>query len=410
MALLEARAASTPGSTVGAAPDATLEAAISLERWMRERDFAGYDPFDLLNSPLCSWLAATSRWAGVAVIQLGKRSPINLRPLLGVRPQRNAKGIGLILAAYSRLWTRTGDPQWKSRAAELVQWLAQEQRPGMSGACWGYNFPWANRSFIAPRGTPSGVVTSFVGHALLDAAERLGVAEAGPLAERAAGFLLRDLNRTETDAAGRFGVSYTPVDRRFVHNASVLAASLLARIAERTSDRESANAALAIARYTAHAQREDGAWPYGTARRDQWVDGFHTSYTLLALREVSRRLRTDEFDSVIERGTAYWVTTFLAREGVSHTSESHFPIDSHAVAHALIALRSLSDLIPDSRARIERVAEWSLGQMRHPTGYFYYHKHSAWTNRIPYMRWVQAWMLLALSEIASADSTRMADQ
>jgi hypothetical protein len=30
-------------------------------------------------------------------------------------------------------------------------------------------------------------------------------------------------------------------------------------------------------------------------------------------------------------------------------------------------------------------------------GYFYYQKHRYWTNRIPYLRWGQAWMLLALA-------------
>ena len=373
---------------------------------MRERDFAGYDPFDLLNSRLCSFLAGRSRWAGVAVIQIGKRSPINLRPLLGVRPGRNAKGIGLVLASYVRLWSRTRDIQWKARASELVDWLAGEVRPGMSGASWGYNFPWANRSFIAPRGTPSGVVTSFVGHALLDASDHLDLSNAGALAERAAGFVLRDLNRTDADSDGRFGVSYTPLDHRFVHNASVLSASLLARIAQRTGDHECADAALAIARYTAHSQREDGAWPYGTSRRDQWVDGFHTSYTLLALQEVGRRLSTDEFDDVINRGTKFWVDTFLSRDGVSHTSRSHYPIDSHAVAHGLIALQALADRIPDSRARIEKLSGWALTEMRDPAGYFYYHKYSTFRNRIPYMRWVQAWMLFALSDLASGDSTQ----
>ena len=48
-------------------------------------DFAGYDPFDSLNSTL---LQATplyrNEWVRLAWLQLGKRSPINLRPLLRV--------------------------------------------------------------------------------------------------------------------------------------------------------------------------------------------------------------------------------------------------------------------------------------------------------------------------------------
>jgi len=34
-------------------------------------------------------------------------------------------------------------------------------------------------------------------------------------------------------------------------------------------------------------------------------------------------------------------------------------------------------------------------------GYFYYQVHPAYRNRISFMRWSQAWMLLALSAILS---------
>ena len=38
--------------------------------------------------------------------------------------------------------------------------------------------------------------------------------------------------------------------------------------------------------------------------------------------------------------------------------------------------------------------------MRSPEGCFYYYqKWRFWTNRINYMRWSQAWMLLALSTL-----------
>ena len=63
--------------------DSNLEQAFAdLFAWCRERDFAGYDPFDGLNSRL---FRATplkhSRAARLAWTQLFKRSPINLRSL-----------------------------------------------------------------------------------------------------------------------------------------------------------------------------------------------------------------------------------------------------------------------------------------------------------------------------------------
>ena len=76
---------------------------------MRARDYAGYDPFDMLSSPVVSALSLRSRWLAVAWTQLGKRSPLDVRTLLGVPAARNAKGIGLSLAAHVRLAQVTED-------------------------------------------------------------------------------------------------------------------------------------------------------------------------------------------------------------------------------------------------------------------------------------------------------------
>ena len=106
-----------------------------------------------------------------------------------------------------------------------------------------------------PAGTPSSVVTAFVGGALLEAADA-GVAEgdAEEALGRAADFLLDDLRRSAPDP-DPFCFSYTPLDRRFVHNASVLAAALLARVGRRLGRDDALDAAVRAARFTAAAQR-----------------------------------------------------------------------------------------------------------------------------------------------------------
>ena len=42
--------------------------------------------------------------------------------------------------------------------------------------------------------------------------------------------------------------------------------------------------------------------------------------------------------------------------------------------------------------------------MRSPHGYFYYQRHRLFTNRIPYIRWSNAWIFRGLSE--PFDATR----
>jgi hypothetical protein len=45
-----------------------------------------------------------------------------------------------------------------------------------------------------------------------------------------------------------------------------------------------------------------------------------------------------------------------------------------------------------------------LANMRDGRGYFYFQKHRWYTNRIPFIRWSQAWMLLALSMFLERNS------
>ena len=94
--------------------DSIKQAHDELLAWCRARDFAGYDPFDALNSrvfqstPLKHSPTARLLWT-----QALKRSPLNLRALALVPPQKNAKGLALFTLAaltnYRRLRTREGD-------------------------------------------------------------------------------------------------------------------------------------------------------------------------------------------------------------------------------------------------------------------------------------------------------------
>jgi hypothetical protein len=269
-----------------------------------------------------------------------------------------------------------------------------------AGVGWGYPFPWANRDFYAPAGTPSGVATAFVAHALLDCAESWGDERAASLAHRGARYLQQRLNRVPLN--GGFAFSYTSVDTRVVHNANVLTASLLARVAARIGAADLANDALRAARATVAAQTNDGSWLYGVGRRNAWIDSFHTSYLLVGLETIRTALDADELEPAIARGVRYWRHAFFNGPAVGFTPRAPFPIDQHAVAHAIIAAHALSPRIADAGALATRLGRWSLAEMRAPDGAFYYRRTARGIDRAKYMRWTQAWMLLALAELAAA--------
>jgi hypothetical protein len=82
---------------------------------VRAEDYSGYDPFDLLNS---RFFQATpfkhNKFMRLAWLQFGKRSPLNLRPLLGVPKMRNPKGIGLIIAGLLQDYKRTEQTEYST--------------------------------------------------------------------------------------------------------------------------------------------------------------------------------------------------------------------------------------------------------------------------------------------------------
>jgi hypothetical protein len=378
------------------------QAALELDRWMAERDYAGHDPHDLLASPVVRRLTFGSRWAAVAWTQLGKRLPVQTRRALRVPAMQNAKGVGLVVAGKVRLrpGSGSGSESESGDVSDLLKWLEEAAIRGGKGVGWGYPFPWANRDFQAPAGTPSGVVTAFVGHALLDAAERLGgeVADrARSLAREAPAFLTTSLQRIP-GPDDTFCFSYTPLDRRAVHNANVLVASLLAR-----ADSSRATAALVAraTRFTLQAQRDDGAWLYGTAHRDHWIDSFHTGYILLSLEEIGRHVEVDGLEEAAERGIAYWRDAFFQGPAVGNGPGDRFPVDAHAVAQAILTFLGLSHRIPDARAEAERLGRWLVDEMREPDGHYAYMHYGRWKNRLAYMRWTQAWVFRALAELAT---------
>src|SRR4051812_40646476 len=192
-----------------------------LIEWCRDRDYAGYDPFDGLNSKLFQALPLKhSRIARLAWLQFFKRSPINFRRIALVPPGRNPKGLALFaLGALSR-YRATRERPHAVEAANLLKQLLTLKSERTSGIAWGYNFDWQNRAFLAPMGTPTIVPTAFAARAFHEAASALGNPAYKAIVTECARFILNDLNVT-AESAGEICWSYSPLDRTRVFNASL---------------------------------------------------------------------------------------------------------------------------------------------------------------------------------------------
>ena len=376
--------------------------------WCRQHDFAGHDPFDALNSRLFQATPlAQSRNARFIWTQLVKRSPADVRGLIRVPTERNAKGVALVGLAQIANYRRVKTKEAAAEVREFLSWLLAMRVDGYSGAAWGYNFDWQSRNFFAARDTPTIVPTAFAARALVEGAKCLSGQDEQDLqdvclktARSVCDFILTDLPRS-VDNESEVCFSYAPGSDTKIFNASLLAAEVLASVGMLTGETELVRVAERAARYVVNNQRPDGSWLYGTDPKQSWNDNFHTAYVLFSLKRIIDVSPTQqEFQPALERGYQFWKANFFLAEGwPKYYDDDPYPVDTHAAASAVVTFLECSALDRDAPNLAQNVASWTIRNLRDKQGFFYYQKRRFYTVRKPYMRWTQAWMLYALSRL-----------
>lgn len=369
-----------------------------LQLYCEQEGFSGFDPYDGLNSKLFQSLPfiPRSRLFRLVWIQAFKRSPVNLRKLVGIQKETNPKALGIFLSAYCQLYHSSQRKEDLKTIQFFIDEILKSVSKGYSGACWGYNFDWESRAFFQPKFTPTIVASSFIAHALLDAFEITKDQKLLLTVRSTCDFLLKDLNRTP-DADGDFAFSYSKLDTSIVFNASLLGSRLLARVYHYTAEKELADAAKSSVAFCCKYQQGNGAWSYGTYPFHQWIDNFHTGYNLECLHDYALFTGDASFESAKEKGFEYYIQTFFTEEGIpKYYNNSVYPIDIHAPAQLIITLVKLNKF-EQYKELADKVLSWTIRNMQDKTGYFYFQINKYFSSRIPYMRWSQAWMLYALA-------------
>jgi hypothetical protein len=397
------------------APDeatpATAADAIALARrlshWVAERDWRGTDPYEGLNAsrPLLSALKRTPLGRRL-LIQSVKHSPVDLRPILGIRPSPNAASVAWVVSALAR--NGFLDPEEaRGMLTDALRCLDGLRLPESPEPCWGYPFDVQSRVFFYSRRQPNTIATAFAGHALLDAHAFAGDDGLLDKARGAGRFFLRRVPQTGTREGAYFG--YLPGDRTPIHNSNLLAASLLARLSAISSPDvdEFGSAAAAAVRYSTVRQRADGSWPYGETPALGWVDNFHTGYVLDALRRcVDAGVASEGAHAAWRRGIAHYRRTFFLPDGAPrYYANRLFPIDAQSVAQGMQTLSLAAPHDASSAQQAWIVFEFARRRMLRTDGLPIFQRRRLWSNRTPHFRWVVAPLLLALSHLLETGRT-----
>ncbi len=385
----------------------TIEVARDLERWGSARAWGGPDPYDGLNAARVPSLALRAPLAKRVLTQAVKRSPVNIRPLLGIPAGLSAATLANVITAYARNgFMDREEAQGKLR--DCITALTGLRCTSYGEPCWGYHFDVQTRVFFYPRTSPNTIATAFAGLGLLDAYELAGVGDALELAVGAGEFFLRHVPQTRGEYGAYFG--YLPGDRTPIHNANMLVAALLARLAHLTGRTDFARPAREAVEYTVTRQLPDGAWLYGDEPHLAWIDGFHTGYVLDCLLTcIDAGVGAQRAEDAWRLGLRYYARALIEADGTPrYTPLSRYPIDGQCLAQAIRTLARATVLAPAVAPLFWEVLGFGLERMALPSGAFAFQRSRWWINKTAHPRWVEAPMLAALTYVIASSQAHQA--
>lgn len=362
--------------------------------------YAGYNKHDGLNSPVLRACLGWAKWPRLAGTQLVTRSPLNLRPLLGVPKTRNSKGQGLFASAYLDAWQRTNDPDDLDQAIRLLDWLLDHPSAGFPGLSWGYPYPWQDVGFYAPRHFPNRVVTCWIGFAFVTAARATGEDRYVDALSRIAEFLTRTPNVLQDDRKMKC-YSYVP-DASVtwaVMDVPALVGAFLAEAATVTNV-DAAEESTRLLAWVADKQTDYGAWFYTHPSGDSHIthDNYHSAIILDCFDRYREATGDDRFEDTYNRGLQFYRDRLVTAESAPRwMSDRDYPYDIHGAASGILCFARAARVDPAFRQDADRLVAWTLENMYDPRGFFYYQKRRWYTRRFLLMRWANAWMSHALA-------------
>lgn len=366
-----------------------------VERWVEARDYKGYEPFDGLSSVFRP-LTFGNLFLDRLLMQAVRQSPLNLRPLFGVKPLESTIGRGYMAWGYLLMMKATGDREYARKADHCLQWLVENKSPAYKEFSWGKHFDFASRGGRYPKFEPITVWTSLIGMAFLEGWETLGEEKYLEVAESICRWILQ-LERSGDEKG--ICLSYTGSGgRSTIHNHSMLAAAVLARTAKHLPKREYLDIAKRIMSFSCSCQLPEGGWYYGEDPMYHWIDNFHSGYNLDSLKRYIESTGDDEFQGNLVRGLEFYKKTFFELSGrPKYYHDRVYPVDSQCASQAVDTLANFAGMDPSSLALASKVASWWLENMQDPEGFFYYRQYPLVKAKTPMLHWAQATMYKALA-------------
>lgn len=383
----------------------------SLEAWIDKNGYAGFDPYDIKSLTVVRKIISLGNKNFLLevvrefVIELFLMCPNISRKTLKIKPQINAKAIGLLAKSYIDLSQLFGEKKYLEKANACIAWLNDNYSKNYEGKCWGYPFDWQAKELI-PKNTPNGIVTTAVADAYWSMYQLTDDKKHLDICVDICKFLIT--LPTDEISENEICFSYTPVFVNHVHNLNLFVAEFLIKVGKEVGNKHWISVGIKATNYTINNQRDDGAFDYnGPPETPQnFIDNYHTGFVLRQLYSIWKLTDSEKYFSVLEKGYKYYINNFFEDKTIPKLMKNRkYRIDIHSAAESINCLSELSKDFPEGIEIAKNVANWTINNLQDNRGFFYHGVFKSriigvpFKSKIAYMRWGQAWMLKGLTNL-----------
>ena len=368
----------------------------SLHSYLKINNFKGYEFDDILSSKVVKFITLRNLFLERVSIQVGRRSVINFRRVLGVKKLHSSKAFGFFAKGYLYHYLVTQDETYLNLVREQLAWLENSYCKDFNGMSWGNAFDFASRGGFMPKGIPTIVWTSHISESFDFAYSVLKQESYKNAVLKVACFIQENLvnKKNETEIC----LEYIPGRASVIHNSNLLGALALLRAWKYTQNNAYFDLARKAINWSCSRINSDGSWYYGDDNKRKWIDNFHTAYnldSLVAAQDIAGEDLVKQ--DVIDATYKYWIDNFFLEDGTpKYYYNETYPIDIQCASQAIESLAKYSERDQNAIHLALKVADWTIDHMQKKNGAFRFRKGRFLNNGLESIHWGQSTMLSSL--------------
>ena len=181
------------------------------------------------------------------------------------------------------------------------------------------------------------------------------------------------------------------------------------RIGEEINNNQFIELGQKASNYTKSEQNTDGSISYWGGSDKKFrkysfsnMDRYHSGFEIRMLYKIARLLNDNEIMEAYKRYYSFYKKYFINKFIINYRPNKKYPIDIHSCSEAIICNSTIENGLFSNESWLYDILEWINEKMLDKNKLYIYQIRKIlifeYKVKIHFLRWGQAWMLLALSE------------